>query len=518
MWQRLSLYDVRVVGHYLGVLIHVAAVGLVAPFVVAIVFGEWSAAARYLLTAGIFLIAGSVLRFLRIQPGRLSRQQALAVTGLAWLVLAFFAAIPLYWSGHYVSYLDSLFEAVSGLTTTGASVVSDLDHLAYADNMWRFMMHLMGGLGLVVVGISFGLFGKGGASLFSSEGRSEHVVPNVVHTAQFIGRITVVFISISSVIVASLCLMIGMEPARAILQAVWISISAFMTAGFVPMSQNIMYYHSFAIEMALILVMCMGCINFTLHAEIIRGRARAFFEDMEVRATALWIVVIVIVFMASLAGSRLFSDLPVIERRGLFMIFAAFSTTGFQNVTTPQLNDAFSSGAFLVIAILMGVGACSGSTAGGIKVQRFGILVKGIVSTLKETLAPDSARVVASYQHIGRRPVTPQLVREATTVLLLYGVTYIVGALVGIANGYEASQAIFESVAMASNGGITSGIVVPGMSWPLELFYLFEMWAGRLEFVTLIAVIVQIVVSATPSGLVGWIHSRRKERERKARR
>ena len=517
MWQRLTFYDVRVIGHYLGVLILVSTFGLIAPFLVAVLFGEWHAASRYLFSAGVFLIVGSALRFLRIQPGRLSRHQALAVTGLAWMVLAFFAAIPLYLSGHYANYLDSLFEAVSGLTTTGASVVIDLDHLSYADNMWRFAMHLMGGLGLVVVGLSFGLFGKGGASLFSSEGRSEHVVPNVVQTAQFIGKITMVFIAISTVVVGTLCLMIGMEPARAILQSFWISISAFVTAGFVPMSQNILYYHSLPIEIALMLVMAMGCINFTLHAEIINGRARAFFEDMEVRATALWLVVIVVVFMASLAGSRLLSSLPAMERRGLFMIFAAFTTTGFQNVTGPQLTDAFSSGSFLVLAILMAVGACSGSTAGGIKVQRFGILVKGIVATLKETLAPDSARVLTSYQHIGRRPVTPQLVREATTVLLLYGVTYIIGALVGIASGYEASQAIFESVAMASNGGITSGIVVPGMAWPLELFYIFEMWAGRLEFVTLIAVLIQIVVSATPTSLAGWVHARRVERQRKGR-
>ena len=517
MWQRLSFYDVRVVGHYLGVLILFSTVGLMPSLGIAVLFGEWSAAARYLLAAGIFLIAGSSLRFLRTQPGRLTRHQALAVTGLAWMVLAFFAALPLYWSGHYANYVDALFEAVSGLTTTGASVVQDLDHLAYSDNMWRFMMHLMGGLGLIVVGISFGLFGKSGASLFSSEARSEHVVPNVVQTAQFIGRITIVFIVVSTVLVTTLSLSIGMEPARAFLQSMWVSISAFMTAGFVPMSQNIMYYHSFAIEFTLVIVMLMGCINFMLHAEILHGRTRPFFADLEIRSTAIWLAVIVIAFMASLAGSRLFSELPTMERRGLFMIFAAFTTTGFQNITTAQLNDALSSGAFLILAILMAVGACSGPTAGGIKVQRFGILAKGIVATLKETLAPDSARVVASYQHIGRRSVTPELVREATTVLLLYGTTYVIGALAGIASGYDASQAIFESIAMASNGGITSGIVVPGMAWPLEFFYMFEMWAGRLEFVTLIAVIIQIVVSATPSSAVGWVHARLNERERRSR-
>ncbi len=501
MWPRLSLYDMRVIGHYLGVVTLITTFALALPLITAVVFAEWDAAAHYLLTVGIFLIAGSALRFLRIQPGRLSRQQALVVVGLSWLVLSCFGAIPLLMSGHYANYLDALFEAVSGFTTTGASVVQDLDHLSYADNMWRFTMHLIGGLGLVVVGLTFGLFGREGASLFSSEGRSEHVVPNVVQTTRFISRITITIIAIATVVVGCMCLAIGMEPARAWLQSFWVSISAFMTAGFVPMSQNIMYYHSIAIEITLVVIMFMGAINFTLHAEALRGRVRAFFEDMEVRSLALWLLVVVAILAASLTAGRSFSDLPAMERRGIFMTVAAFTTTGFQNITSQQLTDTFSSGAFLLIAILMAIGASSGSTAGGIKINRFGILVKSIIATIKEAIAPDSARMVTSYQHIGRRMVTPGLVREATTVLILYGVTYIIGSLVGIAHGYEASQAIFESVAMASNGGITSGIVVPGMAPSLEVFYIFEMWAGRLEFVTLLALIIQIVVSITPKNI-----------------
>ena len=500
MWPRLSLYDMRVIGHYLGVVTLITTFALALPLITAVAFAEWDAASHYLLTVGIFLIAGSALRFLRVQPGRLSRQQALVVVGLAWLVLSCFGAIPLLMSGHYANYLDALFEAVSGFTTTGASVVQDLDHLSYADNMWRFSMHLMGGLGLVVVGLSFGLFGKEGASLFSSEGRSEHVVPNVVQTTRFIARITVAIIATATVVVGIMCLSIGMEPARALLQSFWVSISAFMTAGFVPMSQNIMYYHSIVIEITLVVIMFMGAINFTLHAEVLRGRVRAFFEDMEVRTLALWLLVIVAILAASLTAGRAFSDLPAMERRGIFMTVAAFTTTGFQNISTQQLTDTFSSGAFLIIAILMAIGASSGSTAGGIKISRFVILVKSIIATIKEAIAPDSARMVTSYQHIGRRMVTPELVREATTVLILYGVTYIIGALIGIAHGYEASQAIFESVAMASNGGITSGVVVPGMAPSLELFYIFEMWAGRLEFVTLLALLIQIFVSIVPKG------------------
>lgn len=183
------------------------------------------------------MVAGCSLRFLRIEPGRLDRRQALAVTGFAWVVLALFASFPLYFSGHYMTYLDAVFDGVSGLTTTGASLIVDLDHLSYADNMFRFAMHALGGLGLIVVALSFGLFGRGGgASLFSSEGRSEHVVPNVVQTTQFIARITLVIVSVATVIITALCLLMGMEPTRAFLNALWVSTSGFVTGGFTPCS------------------------------------------------------------------------------------------------------------------------------------------------------------------------------------------------------------------------------------------------------------------------------------------
>ena len=120
------------------------------------------------------------------------------------------------------------------------------------------------------------------------------------------------------------------------------------------------------------------------------------------------------------------------------------------------------------------------------------------MATVKETLAPDSARVVVSYYHLGRRILSPEVVKQAMTVFVLYVVTYAVGALVGIAHGYEASQAIMESVSMTSNGGIITGIVTPGMSPSLEAFYIFQMWAGRLEFVTLLAVLAEIIASLAP--------------------
>ena len=499
MWQRFSLYDLRVIGHYLGTLTQLFAALMAVPFLTALVFQEWEPAERYLFGIGIALVVGTLLQFLRIEPGRLGRRQALAVTGFAWIVLAFFASVPLFLSGHYATYMDALFDGVSGLTTTGASVALDIDHFSNADNMFRFMMHLVGGLGLIVVALSLGIFGKrSGSSLYTAEGRSEHVVPNVVQTTQLILRITLVIIFIAAVVLTALCISIGMEPVRAVLQSIWLAISAFNTGGFAPMAESVSYYNSIPIEVFLMLLMILGSISFVVHAEVWKGRLQSFFGDIEIRTMLIWLLVMTVVVAASLSASALFSDLPAIIRRGLFMVVSAFSTTGFQNVTTNQLTTVFSSGAFLALALIAAVGGSAGSTAGGVKLHRVGIIFKSIVSTVKEAVSPSSARVVVSYNHLGRRVLSSDAVKEAMTVFVLFVITYSVGALVGIAHGYEASQAIMESVSMTSNGGIITGIVTPGMSPSLEAFYIFQMWAGRLEFVTLLAVLAEIIASLAP--------------------
>ena len=499
MWQRFSLYDLRVIGHDLGTLTQLFAALMAVPFLTALVFQEWEPAERYLLGIGIALVVGTLLQFLRIEPGRLGRRQALAVTGFAWIVLAFFASVPLFLSGHYATYMDALFDGVSGLTTTGATVALDIDHFSNADNMFRFMMHLVGGLGLIVVALSLGIFGKrSGSSLYTAEGRSEHVVPNVVQTTQLILRITLAIIFIAAVVLTALCISIGMEPVRAVLQSIWLAISAFSTGGFAPMAESVSYYNSIPIEIFLMLLMILGSISFVVHAEVWKGRLQSFFGDIEILTMLVWLLVMTVVVAASLSASALFSDLPAIIRRGLFMVVSAFSTTGFQNVTTNQLTTVFSSGAFLALALIMAVGGSAGSTAGGVKLHRVGIIFKSIVSTVKEAVSPSSARVVVSYNHLGRRVLSSDAVKEAMTVFVLFVITYSVGALVGIAHGYEASQAIMESVAMTSNGGVITGIVTPGMSPSLETFYIFQMWAGRLEFVTLLAVLAEIVASLAP--------------------
>ena len=167
-------------------------------------------------------------------------------------------------------------------------------------------------------------------------------------------------------------------------------------------------------------------------------------------------------------------------------------------LTTNQLLTVVTSGAFLTLALVMAVGGWAGSTAGGIKIYRVGIIAKSFVSTIKEAVSPDSATVVVAYNHVGKRILSPSVVKEAMTIFIMFVITYVIGALVGIAHGHEATQAVYESVCMTSNGGMIVGIATPGMPVTLELFYILQMWAGRLEFITLLALIVQVVVSAIP--------------------
>ncbi len=499
MWQRFSVQDVRVIGHYLGVLIMASSLMYFIPCALALFLQEWEPAARYLFAGGVSLVVGGLLRLLYVNPRRLTRQQALAVTGLVWIVLALFASLPLYYSGHFATYSDALFDAVSGLTTTGASLICDLDHLSYTDNMFRFLLHFAGGLGLIVVALSLGIFGKGAsASLYSAEARSEHVVPNIVQTARLITKITLVFVLIATALITAIGVFGGMQPLRAVLHAFWISLSGFLTGGFAPTSESIYYYHSFALECVLMILMICGAINFMLHLEVWNGHIANFFKDVEIKTMVLWLVVLVMVFSASMSASTNFSNLPAMMRRGLFMIISSFTTTGFQNVTANEIATVFTSGCFLLLAVAMAVGGGTGSTAGGIKLSRIGFIFKAIVVRVKETLSPDSARVIVDYYHLGRRRLTSKNAEEAMTIFMLYALTYTIGALAGIAAGYDALQSIYESVCMASNGGVIVGIAAPGMPLWLELIYILEMWAGRLEFITLIALVVKIAVSVVP--------------------
>ena len=498
MWARFSINDLRIIAHYLGVMIILLGVIMIAPLIVSLVMQEWEVVTHYVLGIGIALILGALLRLVKVNTGQMERPHAIAVTGLVWIVGALFAAVPLWLSGHYGSFLDSFFEGVSGLTATGLSLVQDLDHMSMGDNMWRFILQFLGGQGIVIVALALGLFTHLGSSFYQAEGRQESILPNLAKTARFIWAFSSVIVLVGTLVFTGILLTTGIEPVRSFFHGLWLTIGSYDTGGFAPQSSSVMYYHSWLLEVIMMLFMCLGAINFALYARVQRGQWREFLQDIEVRTLGIWTLAVMIAFVAALCAGPYLTDYIELLRRGLFTIVSATTNTGYQILTTNQITSMLTSGAFFILAVSMAVGGSAGSTAGGIKAMRIGIIFKGIVGRIKTVLLPQSAQVNTRYNHLGKHQLTSELLSSALIITALYIVTYMVGALAGIACGYEAVPSIFESVSATSNAGLSSGIVSPGAPAVLKIIYILQMWMGRLEFLALLALLVSLILSLRP--------------------
>lgn len=357
-------------------------------------------------------------------------------------------------------------------------------------------MHFVGGLGLVVVAVSLGTMRSIGASLYNAEGHGEHLLPDIRQDARFVLRFSTVVIGCATVLMSVLLAASGMRGEQAALQGLWLSIGGLMTAGFTPQSSGIVYYHSAAIEGALMLFMVIGSINFNLQIAVMHGRRRSFFKDVEVRTAAVVWCVLFICFALLMVCAG--ADAGAIDRTGLFSFISAVTTTGFNYVTPAQMQALYPLGAFIVLAIGMGIGTSVESTGGGIKLMRLGMLAKAAWAGLARKVCPHRTHTAPSYYHLQCYTVNKASVSKALTILGLFAGVSALGALVGIACGNDIMSSIFESVAMASNGGVSCGISTPGMPPVLEVVYLFEMWAGRLEFVAIFALIAKIAASLKP--------------------
>ncbi len=501
MLYRLHLDDWRTIAHYLGLLVLVGAAAVAVPLIVAIAAKEYAAAADFALALGVMLVAGAALALARVRRTELDWRQALIVTGISWLVLAALGAIPLYLSGAYASYFDAFFDATSCYTTTGLSVALDVDHMALSLDMWRVLMGLMGGIGVIVIALALGLFGNSGAveSLYQAEGRTDHVMPTVKQTSQFILRIVAVVLTLATAANFVILLLRGLAPAKALLNAFWVAACSFATIGVSGHSAGIIFYHSWALEGVAAVCMLLGAISFLLYGDLWKGILQHIFRDLEVRAYAAWIVVLTVLLMSALAAAGYFSGVPAALRRGLFTLCSAVTNTGFSTLYPSQVLYAMSSGALFVFILGMCVGGSAQSTSGGIKVFRVAIIAKSIVQTVRDALTSDRVRARTFYYRHGRRLLTPDVVSSAMTITLLYLCAYVIGAVAGILSGYDALPAIFESVSAATNTGLTLGVAAASTPTTLKVIYILEMWLGRLEFLTIFALLTQLALTFIPA-------------------
>ncbi|MBN2847450.1 MAG: TrkH family potassium uptake protein [Coriobacteriia bacterium] len=497
MWVGLHKRDLGAIAHYTGLLVSSLALAMLIPLVTALVAGEWGPALDYVCGIGVAAAVGMLLALQAPRGVNIGRRDALIVTALAWLVASFVAAVPLSLSGNYGSFLDAFFDAISGLTTSGLTLVQDLDHMALAHNMWRHLTHLIGGQGIIVAALSvaLGLKGGGAMSLYMAEGRDERILPNVMHTARFIWFVTAIYVTFGTLALSINNVLHGMELGRSVLHAFWATAACYDTGGFGPQSQNALYYHSPFFESITVILMLAGTLNFNLHADLWRGDRTEIFKNLEARALAVNIGILSLAVGLGLAATGLFSAPGELLRKGLYHLISANSGTGHQTIYTSQWIVGFGGLAFGAIILAMAFGGMASSTAGGIKALRLGLIVKGVILRVRQAIAPPSSVVTDKYHHLLDVPLTADVLANALMVFTLYTVTYISGGMIGAAYGYPMGEALFESVSATANVGLSTGITNPAMPMGLKLVYIVQMWAGRLEFIALFALVASVVAS-----------------------
>jgi len=501
MWLRARLSDIRIILHFVGMFVVGIGVAMSVPLITAVLSAEWDAALDYTLGIGVALALGGALALGLTRESKLTHAHALVLTALGWLTASAVAAVPLSLSGNYLTYLDAFFDAISGLTTSGLTVVVDLDHMALSHNMWRHLTHLIGGQGIVVAALSLAVGMRGGAfSLYLAEGRDERILPNVLYTTRFIWFVTAMYVGIGTLTLWGVNTHLGMDAGRGVLHAFWISIAAYDTGGFGPQSMNAMYYHSYLFEVVSVFLMIAGTMNFNLHAQVWRGDRKELWDNIETRVLAVNILILAALAAVGLAATHSFSGSAEAIRKGAYHILSAHTGTGHQTIYPSQWLSDFGGPAFAAVMLAMAAGGAVSSTAGGIKALRLGVIVKSVIHQVKASLAPSSAVLTSRYHHMGERFLTPEVTTSAAIVFIMYAVTYITGGLIGASYGYGAGPAMFESISATANVGLSTGITSASMPTGLKLVYMFQMWAGRLEFIAVLSLFAQLVLAVTKPG------------------
>jgi len=486
-----QLNDIKNIGYYLGRITFVFGLLMFLPFVVGFfLFKERNPSFDFLIGANIAVLLGLALSWCCKIEKDLHIAQAMVVVALSWLVAMALGAIPLFLSGHYNSFLDACFETMSGLTTTGLTLVQDLDHLSWTHNLWRHLGPFIGGQGMAIVAISF-LFGATGGvfNIYVAEARDERLVPNVINTARLIWVISIAYLVIGTISLGLVGIFMGLKPSVAFFHGACIFMAGFDTAGFAPSSQNILYYHSLLFEIVTIVFMILGSFNFNLHYQLWSGKFKEIYKSIETRTLLLFIMLVSLITMAGLKHMGVYSDTAMMFRKGFFHVISGQTTTGYMTVYAKQFVMEWGDLALTGLIISMAFGGCACSTAGGIKMLRVGIIWKAFKEDIKKIISPEHAIVAERFHHIKTAFIQDAQVRSVLTVTFGYIFLYVLGAVIGIWLGYPLLDSIFESTSAAANVGLSCGITDISMPSILKVTYIVEMWAGRLELIAVFALV-----------------------------
>ncbi len=462
----------------LGSLLLFLGAALFAPLPFSFYYGDgvWSA---FVLSAVICFMVGGLLFTLCKSPKELTVREGFAVVTFGWTVFAVFGALPYLLSGAISSPLDAIFETMSGFTTTGSTILTEIEALPQSLLFWRSLTQWLGGMGIIVLSLAIlPMLGVGGMQLFKAEvpgPTADRLKPRIQDTAKMLWGVYFLLTMLET-----LLLVFG---GMSFFDALCHSFATLATGGFSTKNSSVAAYDSSYIDGVITLFMILAGINFALHFQILRGKAREFFRSEELRVYLGIILAATVVIMVFNRSGGIYQSFGENLRYSIFQVSSIMTTTGFGTAdfelwpVLPQY----------LLVLLMFIGGCAGSTGGGMKVARILLLFKHAQVQVFRLIHPRAIRLVK----LGNRPVDKDVLQSILGFFALFIGVFVVGSLLVAASGMDLVSAGAAVIACLSNIGPGLGTVgpidnfshVPGFG---KSVLIVCMLMGRLELFTVL--------------------------------
>jgi len=472
--------------HYKLILKTIAVILIVIAFFhmicagVALYYKETDAMIAF--AASITLLMGSGAFFLvyyrRTPAKNISTKDGFLLVTLSWLAASIGGSLPFYISGAIPSYADAFFETTSGFSTTGASILTNIEGLPLSILFWRSLTHWLGGMGIVVLAVAIlPLLGIGGMQLIKAEAPGptvDKITPRIAETAKYLW-----FIYMGFTIVETALLMFG---GMNLYDALTHTFGTVATGGFSTKNTSVSYYDSAYIDWVITIFMILAGINFTLHFRLLTGRFKNIFRDSELKAYLAIIVIATIIITISLHNNVYFTVADSL-RFAAFQVATFITTTGF--ATANYENWPYL--AQIILFMLMFVGGCSGSTGGGIKVIRLVTLLKQGINEMKYLVHPRGVFMI----RLSGQTVKKDIVYAVSGFFFLYIFLLLVVTMIVAASGTDVLTSFTTALATVGNIGPGFGMVGPTDNYAFYPDYVkwvlsAAMIIGRLEIYTIL--------------------------------
>jgi trk system potassium uptake protein TrkH len=464
--------DLRPVLYVIGLLLSAMAVCMVLPMLADLRTGHEDWRVFFLCIFITAFFGGSLVLSNAGSEFRPTIRQAFLMTFLSWVVVCIFASFPFVLSEMNMTFTDALFEAISGITTTGSTVIISLDNAPPGILVWRALLQWVGGLSLILMALSVMPFlNIGGMKLFRTDaGENDIALPRMINLSVSLALIYFCL----TLLCASFYFLCGMTKFDALAHAM----TTLSTGGFSTHDASLGYYQNPYIEFVAILFMILGGIPFVLYLKTLKGDRKAIFNDTQVR---LFLGILAVCILALTINLALYQGMYPAEAStsAAFNVVSLMTGTGYTNSNY----DLWGGFATTLLFFLMATGACAGSTSCGIKIFRFQVLFIAIRVQLKKLLYP---RGVFRAQYNGR-PIPPDVTPSVMSFLLLFAGCFVLVTLALAAVGLDPMTALSGAMSSLSNTGPGMGDIIGplgnyyGLPDPAKWILSFSMLLGRLE-------------------------------------